>query len=173
MYKSSGTTSFILFIGLLRKPLPIGRSQIPSLDLNKFKFNKFERGKSNWKTRKMRRKWFGLSTAYTIAKYNMSMYALGLADEFKDEVVVDWIGHKYLFGVQKEKIYLSTFRAKKNYFPTLSLFSKISKNTFLLFHFSRNGKVTFLFAGKVSFLPTPGRIDEFDQMQMYFQSNDY
>lgn len=39
----------------------------------------------------MRAKWFGMSTAYTIAKYNMSMCALGMSDEFKDEVAVNCI----------------------------------------------------------------------------------
>ena len=39
----------------------------------------------------MRPKWFGMSTAYTIAKYNMSMCALGMAEEFKDEVAVNCI----------------------------------------------------------------------------------
>lgn len=39
----------------------------------------------------MRAKWFGMSTAYTIAKYNMSMCALGMADEFKGEVAVNTI----------------------------------------------------------------------------------
>ena len=34
----------------------------------------------------MRARWFGMSTAYTIAKYNMSMCALGHAEEFKDEI---------------------------------------------------------------------------------------
>ena len=34
----------------------------------------------------MRPRWFGMSTAYTIAKYNMSMCALGHAEEFKDEI---------------------------------------------------------------------------------------
>jgi len=39
----------------------------------------------------MRAKWFGMSTAYTIAKYNMSMCALGMAEEFKGEVAVNTI----------------------------------------------------------------------------------
>merc|ERR1711962_80173 len=39
----------------------------------------------------MRAKWFGMSTAYTIAKYNMSLCALGMSDEFKDEVAVNTI----------------------------------------------------------------------------------
>ena len=39
----------------------------------------------------MRPKWFGMSTAYTIAKYNMSMCALGMAEEFKGEVAVNCI----------------------------------------------------------------------------------
>merc|ERR1712088_1179994 len=39
----------------------------------------------------MRAKWFGMSTAYTIAKYNMSMCALGMSDEFKDEIAVNTI----------------------------------------------------------------------------------
>lgn len=39
----------------------------------------------------MRPKWFGMSTAYTIAKYNMSMCALGMAEEFKGEVAVNTI----------------------------------------------------------------------------------
>jgi len=34
----------------------------------------------------MRPRWFGMSTAYTIAKYNMSMCALGHSDEFRDEI---------------------------------------------------------------------------------------
>lgn len=39
----------------------------------------------------MRPRWFGMSTAYTIAKYNMSMCALGHAEEFKDEIAVNTI----------------------------------------------------------------------------------
>jgi len=39
----------------------------------------------------MRPKWFGMSTAYTIAKYNMSMCALGMAEEFKGAVAVNTI----------------------------------------------------------------------------------
>lgn len=39
----------------------------------------------------MRPRWFGMSTAYTIAKYNMSMCALGMSDEFKDEIAVNTI----------------------------------------------------------------------------------
>jgi len=35
--------------------------------------------------------WFGMSTAYTIAKYNMSMCTLGMAEEFKDEVACNSI----------------------------------------------------------------------------------
>ena len=36
-------------------------------------------------------KWFGMCVAYTIAKYNMSMCALGMADEFKDEIAVNTV----------------------------------------------------------------------------------
>jgi len=39
----------------------------------------------------MRPRWFGMSTAYTIAKYNMSMCALGHSDEFRDEIAVNTI----------------------------------------------------------------------------------
>ena len=39
----------------------------------------------------MRAKWFGMCVAYTIAKYNMSMCALGMAEEFKGEVAVNGI----------------------------------------------------------------------------------
>ena len=39
----------------------------------------------------MRPRWFGMSTAYTIAKYNMSMCALGMAKEFEDEIAVNTI----------------------------------------------------------------------------------
>ena len=127
-----------------------------SLDLNKFKFNKFERGKSNWKQEtcvendsvcQQRTQLLNITCLCTPWVWLMSSKMKSWWIEF---------GHKYPFGVQKEKIYLSTFRARKNYFSTFPLFWKISKNTFLLFHFSRNGKVTFLFARKVSFLPTPG-----------------
>lgn len=34
-------------------------------------------------------RWFGLHTAYTIAKFNMSLVALGLADEFRGRVAVN------------------------------------------------------------------------------------
>merc|ERR1712168_303139 len=39
----------------------------------------------------MRPRWFGMSTAYTIAKYNISMCALGHSDEFRDEIAVNTI----------------------------------------------------------------------------------
>ena len=43
---------------------------------------------SHWtlKPLDMHPRWFGMSAAYIIAKYNMSMCALGHADEFKDEI---------------------------------------------------------------------------------------
>ena len=39
----------------------------------------------------MRPRWFGMSCAYSIAKYNMSMCALGMAEEFSGEVAVNTI----------------------------------------------------------------------------------
>ena len=52
----------------------------------------------------MRPRWFGMSTAYTIAKYNMSMCALGHSEEFRDEIA----GNVFLFT---KYIYKSIFNS--------------------------------------------------------------
>ena len=49
----------------------------------------------------MRPRWFGMSTAYTIAKYNMSMCALGHSDEFRDEIAGNG------FSIYKSQLFLT------------------------------------------------------------------
>merc|ERR1712212_697915 len=64
----------------------------------------------------MRPRWFGMSTAYTIAKYNMSMCALGMAEEFKGEVAVNtiwplvpiWTAATNMLNPDMEKICFNT-----------------------------------------------------------------
>jgi citronellol/citronellal dehydrogenase len=68
-YRGAWLTSGACLPHLLKAPTPHILNISPPLDFN--------------------RRWFGLHTAYTIAKFNMSLVALGLAEEFQGRIAVN------------------------------------------------------------------------------------
>ena len=61
----------------------------------------------------MRSKWFEISLAYSIAKMNMSMCALGHAEEFKNEIAGEFLFDQEFLGYFEPNVLIANNSDKK------------------------------------------------------------